>query len=1217
MQTYRCFIFSLSLVIFPFSVYAASPSITVSDDKSTVTYEGGTINGALVQDGSIKKLVVKGTEVVNGNTALNKGAAISLGGSNGADRYNNNYGNLEIEVDKNTSIKTTASSNIAGIYVRTDTVGSLAKVTSGATMNITTTSSFPEGIRVENKGGSGEVNLTKDSDITVTGNGAIGVGVFTKNDAVIVNQGNVTLNGDYGVTLSATAETANVTSSGKITTSGLSNTGISVNATGADSANTPIITASGSITIGKDTAGAVVNGASGSKGISLTTANKKAGTVIYNDQQNSIRVNAGSNNASTNALSAGIYSTNTGGGSNYVTATMKSIEVIGDNSAGIIAETKGGDSGNIQVKTNGDINITGGNSYAIKTTNSNTKGNIIIDHTGDITLKGSTASGLSSNTGIIASTVASTSMVNVKGNINIYSNNATGVSSSVTDKGAASILFGDVHKVQRSSLNIESLGGSDANKLVGLLAQSNGQSNGSLIQVTTADTLKVSGEGEVTTISANGSNGSSATAFVSKTDTISAISKNSNAVAIDAQALGYGDGVASLVVTNTEEVKASSTTGKATAINVVSADRGGVNVTIIDTKLVKADSEDGVAIRAVSASGDNTVSLFGNTTIQGGRGVNGAGIDLTSTTGKIVLSNYGATIRSDNDLAVITHSDPSRTTTNFMNTGIIEGYVTLKGGNVTVNNGQGGVFALQDFGANGDNKGVSTSTIGTDSTGVFNNWGTIAFGDKNFVGNNINTASHAVINAGTFNNAGIIDLTTHSLAKNNSAVHSNYIGNTLTINGNYVSEGGQLIVNTLIGKGNSVDGKSDQLIVNGNVSTGTGGATLVTVRPTLDSINTLITNPNHGIKIIEVNGTSSRNAFTLNSPVLAGRYEYILSQPEEDPTNYNWYLSNKAKPGSDGGGSYNLNPSVGAYLSNQTAATEMFKMSLFDRLIANEGAADDAEQKLFWFRSKMSHDGYRSANNALTNRSRTYMAQMGGDLAVLKLDSGYLHLGMMAGYGDHKNTSTSRNTRTKAEGTVKGYNVGGYATYFANRDTQTGLYIDTWTEMNWFRNKVEGKGQQGVQRYNSNVWSSSTEVGYGLSFANSKHYEWLITPQQQFIYNLYDADNQRDKNGLIVTANKASGLVSRTGVRLHGRGVEKAMLEPFVEVNWVNSTAKNTLKFNGERERDGLPRNRYEAKVGLQGNINSRWSLSGEVGSVWGENRYKSYQTQLNVNYRF
>lgn len=1215
MQKYRFFIFSLFLATSSVAIYAAPPTITVSGDNSTVTYEGGTVNGALVQDGNIKKLVVKGTEVVNGSTSLSKGAVISLGGVNGADRYNNNYGNLEVEVDKNTSITATASSNIVGIYVRTDTADSLAKVTSGATINLTNTSSFPQGVWVENKGGSGELSLTQDSDITVTGNGAIGAGISAKDNALIVNQGNMTLNGDYGVVISATAGTANVTSTGNITTNGLSNVGISVNATGADSVNTPDIQASGKITIGQDTAGAIVNGASGSKGISLTTTNKERGSVIYNDEQNSIRVNAGSNSANITSLSAGIYSANTGGGSNYITAITKSIDMFGDNSAAIIADNKGGTAGNIQVKTVGDVNIKGGNTVAIKANNSNTQGTTVIDYTGNISITGSNATNLSSNIGIDSTTTGAISMVNVRGSINIDSDKAVGVSSVATNTGSSSILFGDVNKAERSSLNIESLGNSDANKLIGLFAQSNGLGNTSLIQVSYADVLKVSGEGETTTISANGAKSSSAMVSVMNANVISATSTKGNATAISAKTINLGDGSASVVVWEVEEVIASATEGKAIAIDVASVNNSGASVSIIDTKLVRANSTDGVAINAVSTVGDNVVSLLGDTTIQGGTGNNGAGINLTSTVGNIAVNNLGATITSDNDLAVITNGDASRNSTDIFNTGKIIGYVTLNGGNVTVNNEQGGLFSLQDFGADGNNKGVSTSTIGTDGKGVFNNRGSVAFGDKNFIGSNINTASHAVIEVGTFNNAGIIDLTTNSLAKTNAAVHSNYIGNTLTINGNYVSDGGQLIVNTLVGKNNSVDGKSDQLIVNGDVSTGTGGATLVTIRPTQDSISALITNPDHGIKIIEVNGISSSDAFMLNSPVLAGRYEYILSQPEDDPTNYNWYLSNKAKAGWSE--SYNLNPSIGAYLSNQTAATEMFRMSLFDRLVANNGASDDAEQNFLWFRTKMTHDGYRSASNALSNRSRTYMAQMGGDLAVLKLETGYLHLGVMAGYGDHKNTSTSRNTRTKAEGKVKGYNVGGYATYFANRDTQTGLYIDTWTEMSWFRNTVEGKGQLGTHHYNSNVWSNSVEVGYGLSIANNKQYEWLITPQQQFIYNLYDADNQRDKNGLIVTANKASGLVSRTGIRLHGRGVQKSMLEPFLEANWINSTAKNQLKFNGENERDGLPRNRYEAKIGVQGNINNKWSLSGEIGGVWGENKYKSYQTQINVNYHF
>lgn len=650
----------------------------------------------------------------------------------------------------------------------------------------------------------------------------------------------------------------------------------------------------------------------------------------------------------------------------------------------------------------------------------------------------------------------------------------------------------------------------------------------------------------------------------------------------------------------------------ATAGNTIITNAGLINITggndsagllvmgetnyIENSGSINMFGQNSMAIDSTASAGDNIVNITGGS-IKGASGANSAGIKLTTTGGKSQITNYGK-ISSDNDLAILSQTTGGESIVD--NGGTITGYSTIRGNDVVFNN-QGGTLDLQNFSSGA--KATVVNTIGTNN-GTFNNAGTIKFSDKNLDG----TTSHAIFEVATFNNAGTINLTNKNPSGNNGLV-----GDSITINGDYLSNGGSIYLNTLLddASSNGGQGSSDLLIITGDANTGSA-STKVFITPTAPSLGQLTTGD--GIKVIEVQGNSVGNAFALGKPLTSGAYEYLLNKGS---ANDNWYLSSFYNPFGSSGGQIIYNPAIGAYLANQTAATEMFQQTLFDRLAATNGFDNDASKRLFWLRTKINHASYRSVHSSFSNSNRTHMMQLGGDIALINIDNSYLHLGLMAGYGDFENTTTSRLTRTKVDGKVKGYNVGAYGTWFQNQDTNLGLYIDTWSQLAWYRNEVSGKSQVATKKYNSSLWSNSVEVGYGASVGKSSDYEVIMTPQLQLTHNLYDTDNLVDKNNLRVTANNANGLTTRTGVRMHMRGTKQKMLEPFMEVNYLNSTAKNELKFNGDSQHDGLPRSRFETKLGLQGNVNNNWSISAQVGGEWGSNNFKRYTGQLNVNYQW
>ncbi|AZS51599.1 autotransporter outer membrane beta-barrel domain-containing protein [Entomomonas moraniae] len=623
-----------------------------------------------------------------------------------------------------------------------------------------------------------------------------------------------------------------------------------------------------------------------------------------------------------------------------------------------------------------------------------------------------------------------------------------------------------------------------------------------------------------------------------------------------------------------------------------------------------------LAITSGGNNGQATIGSYNNSAtgsvkLSGGYGdssvYNSAGLYFSTNNNAnasyTVNIGNNVTIDSGNDTAIKVDTGNQVT---INNQGQITGYVTSTGkAQLVLNNEAGSLWNMRNFGADGTTKNTITNEF---SGGTFSNAGTIKFADENFDG----TATNAIFNVATLNNSGIIDLT-----GKNSTGANNLVGDTFTINGNYVSDGGSIYLNTLLddASSNGGQGTSDLIIVNGNVTT-SSGATNLYITPTASTANLGQLTTGNGIKVVEVQGTSSSDAFQLGRPVVAGAYEYTLGQGQSDDS---WYLSSYYKGNAGGNGIIQYNPAIGAYLANQTAAVQMFQQTLFDRLISSsDGKNNDASKSLFWMRTKMTHGSYDSVHGQLNNRNRSYSLQMGGDLNVWALDNGgYFHLGMMAGYGDAKNTNKSDSTGTKTDGKVKGYTTGVYGTYFANQDTNLGLYVDLWSQMGWYRNEISGEAQQGTKKYNSTVWSNSVELGYGIPLTESGDYQWLATPQAQFTYNHYDADNQHDKNNLSITNNNASGLDTRLGVRFHARGIQKDLIEPFIEVNWLDTTAKNELDFNGKSYKDGFAKDRLEAKIGLQGNINKQWSVSAQMGGQWGNNSFSNYQGQLNVNYKF
>jgi hypothetical protein len=126
----------------------------------------------------------------------------------------------------------------------------------------------------------------------------------------------------------------------------------------------------------------------------------------------------------------------------------------------------------------------------------------------------------------------------------------------------------------------------------------------------------------------------------------------------------------------------------------------------------------------------------------------------------------------------------------------------------------------------------------------------------------------------TLNNSGVIDLT-----RGNTAT-----SDTLTVQGNYAGNGGQLLLQSAVGDDASA---SDKLVVNNGTLTGT---TLISVS-NLGGAGALTLQ--NGIQLVQAQGTavSDNGAFALAAPVSAGAYDYNLFKGGITAGSENsWYL---------------------------------------------------------------------------------------------------------------------------------------------------------------------------------------------------------------------------------------------------------------------------------------------------------------------------------------
>jgi outer membrane autotransporter protein len=425
----------------------------------------------------------------------------------------------------------------------------------------------------------------------------------------------------------------------------------------------------------------------------------------------------------------------------------------------------------------------------------------------------------------------------------------------------------------------------------------------------------------------------------------------------------------------------------------------------------------------------------------------------------------------------------------------------------------------------------------------------------------------------------------------------------LTVNGDYISNGGTLYMNTVLGDS---DSPSDRLDVQGNVvMADPSQRTLIDVTNAAPGLGAVTTG--NGILLVSVGGTSAANAFALassspdygndadgdylgaNNPangyVDAGAFRYRLFQG--DGSDDSWYLRTQSTPPplppplcSDGTEppcvepppppppgpvDPEYNPDVGL-ITVLPGILAQSNLDILDNLHRRKGDDLNVMQNddRLWARIFGSDSVTHRQENVASPEAKgnRYGFQAGVDLFQNRDGNGKRNdVGLYAAYVKaHFNVTGITDTSLPASwvGILRPETtaLGAYWTY--QRSAGSGFYSDLIFQYNFYGG--EGQRQDGTRvQIDGAGYLGSWEIGFGKQM--SEH--WSIQPQAQIVAQKSDIDDIAIANGRASYDDKLA-LSGRLGLRLVGDYTSDSgrQWKPYIRANyWHGFDGKRTTTF--------------------------------------------------------
>ncbi|MCW1243006.1 autotransporter outer membrane beta-barrel domain-containing protein [Pseudomonas sp. SAICEU22] len=462
-------------------------------------------------------------------------------------------------------------------------------------------------------------------------------------------------------------------------------------------------------------------------------------------------------------------------------------------------------------------------------------------------------------------------------------------------------------------------------------------------------------------------------------------------------------------------------------------------------------------------------------------------------------------------------------------------------------------------------------------------------------------------------NAGTIDL-----ADGNTRADD-----TLTVQGNYAGNGGQLRLQTVLG---ADDSPSDKLIVNGGTLTGStaitvtnlGGAGAVTARD--------------GIELVRAQGgaVSNSSAFSLAQSVSAGAFDYRLFKGGVTGNANNWYLRSTVVAGPVAAPSPRLpplpvavpgaapiplyRPEVPTWSVLPPAAAQLTLMALGtfhdrqgdQRLLTETGAFGAG-----WGRA-YGKDLDQTWAGTVTPRFDGSIKgfQVGNDLYAAPTSDGQTQrIGFLVGH-------------TELNGNVDGFNLGfkgrragkveldgdSYGLYWT-LIAPSGGYLDAvvmGTRLNG-----DNRSERGMKIDNrGRALTLSMEAGYPFAVTR----DWVFEPQAQVIHQRISLDSQDDGISK-VEFDSDSAWTGRLGARLKGSYLVSGLpVEPYLRANlWHTFSGTDSVTFD-DTQRIETEQRASTADLGVGVNVSLATSVSAYAGVDYSNNLDSNQQRSVAGN---
>lgn len=443
------------------------------------------------------------------------------------------------------------------------------------------------------------------------------------------------------------------------------------------------------------------------------------------------------------------------------------------------------------------------------------------------------------------------------------------------------------------------------------------------------------------------------------------------------------------------------------------------------------------------------------------------------------------------------------------------------------------------------------------------------------------------------NNAGTLDLT-----------NGNTADSSLTIDGNLVSMGGTLRLNT---QSDGAGGVSDRLLVNGNVA----GVTLIDDALTAVSRVTQSDanrdgriSSREGISLAQVSGSASPDSFALKDGyVAAGPWQYGLysfapgssdagQRGVSGSGNQYWdyrlannYICEDGSLCQPQTGSARsavrpaVTPQLPSYLSSPVGLA-YYTLAMTDDLHKRLGelrqqkaspAASAGEIFLRYFGSDLTYKSNVDFSHYGYGFDLNYSAvQLGGNL--LRLDGAQDSLRGGIAW-------TRGNTRIRPQA-ADGYSSTTFDSdslaLYSTWQRENGFYLDGSLSWSWHRGDTDIAREKKVARLKGEGWTASLESGYPFELVNG----FLLEPQAQLTYLHLKMDNATDSDDARVSYDDYNQTLGRLGARLDRRWQDDAgrQYTPYLRANYTRGwggTARTSVASADNRFRQDFDSGRF------------------------------------------